>query len=58
MGDLEKTRKTKDNSWYQQQLDADYAHMRKNIPVSTTASLVTKKHQNLLDQRQEKNYRD
>ena len=57
MNDLERRRNNKNNDWYKEQLDADYAHMRKNLPGSTTQSLVTKKSQNLVDQREEKTYK-
>lgn len=39
--------------WYHEQLNADYASMRKNLEGSTTGSLVRKKGQNLRDQRAE-----
>ena len=56
MNELEQRRTNKNTDWYQQQLHSDYAQMRKNLPASTTQSLVTKKSQNLVDQRDEKHY--
>jgi len=53
MQDLERKKATKDMGWYQEQLDADYASMRKNLEGSTTGSLVRKKAQNLRDQQAE-----
>lgn len=53
MRDLEQKKATKNMAWYQNQLDADYASMRKNLEGSTTGSLVRKKGQNLRDQRAE-----
>ena len=43
MNDLEQRRTKKNYDWYHQQLDADYADMRKNQEESTTKSLVNKK---------------
>jgi len=40
--------------WYENQLDNDYASMRKNLDGSTTGSLVRKKGQNLRDQHAER----
>lgn len=49
MNDLEQRRTNKNMDWYTDQLNADYAHMRKNLQDSTTESLVKKKGQNLID---------
>lgn len=57
MQDLEQKRSTKNMDWYAEQLNNDYASMRKNLEGSTTGSLVRKKGQNLRDQRAEAGYR-
>lgn len=53
MSDLHHLKSTKNSDWYAEQLNSDYAQMRKNLDGSTTGSLVRKKGQNLKDQKAE-----